>query len=350
MQFRELGSESGVKGKGREMKLKTFTTVQALAQGCLMLAVAAAVAAAVIFPNFKVAGSVPPLVCAVYIMFLAFWAGIIAAIGGINAGRNDWLSGKLKLSPLEQEKLKQVSAPVAPLFLVPSVYAVIQLLAVDAITLLISYKLFPQGMAMATLVMVSALLIGLHSALLTKLMTGRELLKYIAHPLAAPISFKLNLAREHFSGNAFANLMINGAFGYAMYHASALHPEGVVALKDLAIDILLMNTGVAVLVPIGTTLQAANESLEKRAAPRVRDSAWHPGLLVRVICYVALAASCSVVCILVLYGLGMKELSLTPVMLIKGLLSAAVAVLVAGLAAYWSASKAAADPGGRRET
>lgn len=137
-----------------------------LVQGGLFLVVAFAVSLFAAFPKFAAFGKVSPLAALLFIALTGFFAGIIAAIGGINGGRKAWLEGKIILTDSEKELARNSKAPVAPLWLLPLGHDFLQLLLFTGIAAAISFLAFPQGMSRWVFVPLCTLAIGLHSGLL----------------------------------------------------------------------------------------------------------------------------------------------------------------------------------------
>jgi hypothetical protein len=213
----------------------------------------------------------------------------------------------------------------------------VQALALGLLVAGLIYLAFPEGMGRVIFIVLSALLIAGHGALAGWRHAGRELKKYLGHRPATAEAFSAGyIWREHVLGNALINYGINALVGYVMFHGGPQHPEPLVAVSALMVDIAVMCVAVAVLVPIGATIQAKNDVGEGRVLRRGLKTS-SPAMAARWLVFIALALLFLGLLWAVLSLFHIASLSLLTIMTIKGLLSALLAGLVAGLAAWWAA-------------
>ena len=327
------------------MTLKRHSQIMGLVQGVLWLVVGLVLAAALMFPNFAQEGRISAEAAVLFIGLASWFAGVIAVVTAVNTTRKDYHDGKIQLAPEELAKGSKLARPRRPMWFIPMLGVSLQWLVPALVAAGIGWLLFPEGMPNRVFILTTALILAAHGAIAAWWTSGRELLKYAAHPPEEATAFRWYVLREHVSGNSLINLTINPLMGYVMYHAGPKHPSAWTDLKTLALDLLVMSVMVAVLVPPGADLQAAADIHEKRTPGPKRNSKAHPGLVARNLTYLALAAAAGLLCWAVFFGLGLDSFSLPQVMALKGLVSALVAAVVAGLAAFWSAAKTRAGGG-----
>jgi len=321
------------------MTLRRHSQIMGLVQGVLWLVVGLVLAGVLMFPNFAQEGRISAAAAVLFIGLASWFAGVIAVVTAVNTTRKDFHDGKIQLTPEELAQGSRLARPRRPMWLIPMVGVSLQWLVPTALVAGMGWLLFPEGMPNRVFIPTTALVLALHGALAAWWTSSRELLKYAAHAAEEPTPFRWYVLREHISGNSLINLTINPLMGYVMYHAGPKHPSDWTDLKTLALDLLVMSVMVAVLVPPGADMQAAADLHERRTPGPKRDSKNHPGLVARNLVYLAVAAAAGLLCWAAFAGLGLDSFSLSQVMALKGVESALVAAVVAGLAARWSAAK-----------
>ncbi len=321
------------------MKMKTFSSIQAAIQGGIFLFVGILFSIIGMYLNFKVDGKVSALAMTIYIVMTGFWAGVIAGLGGGNISRMDWLKGNIKFTPEEETKMKKAKPPIAPMWIIPLIYGTLQLMVVTVLAAGFCFGLFPDGLPLYAIIPVSAILIGGHAALAAKVMSTHLLYRYVNNPRPEPVPFKLNVVREHLISNVLANIVINGALGFALYHLVYTNPDKPMPLVLMIGDMIVTSFFVSILVPAGTSMQAENEAKEKWTVAPDRGSKPLPGLIAQNLRYI-LVSECIGACFIVSFlVLGIQSFSIWPIVVIKAIQPAISGGAVAVMAAYWGAAK-----------
>ncbi|HUT55220.1 MAG TPA: hypothetical protein VM658_17655 [bacterium] len=321
------------------MKLKSFTSLQAAIQGGIFLFVGTLFSVVAMYLNFRSDGRVSPLAMTLYITMAGYWAGTIAGVGGINAARKDWQAGKISLTAEEAARLKTAKPPLSPLWLTPFVYGMAQTMVIGALAAGFCFLLFPDGLPLAALVPASAVLIGGAGALSAKLLSGRQLFRYLNHPRPQPVPYGLNLFREHIINNVLANIFINATLGFALYYAVFIHPEEPLSLALMIVDTVVVSFFVSILVPAGTSMQAESEAREKWTALPKPGARPLPGLIGQNLRYVLVSEGIAAVFIIGFVALGMKSFDIWHIVAIKGIHPAVVGGVVGAMAAYWGTAR-----------
>jgi len=321
------------------MKMKTFSSIQAAIQGGIFLFVGILFSVVGMYLNFNVDGKVSALAMTCYIIMTGFWAGVIAGLGGGNISRMDWHKGNIKLTPEEEAKMKKAKLPISPMWLIPLVYGTMQLLAVAVLAAGFCFGLFPDGLPLYAIIPVSAILIGGHAALAAKVMSAHLLYRYVNNPRTEPVPFKLNVVREHLISNVLANIVINGALGFALYHLVFVNPDKPMPLVLMIGDMIVTSFFVSILVPAGTSMQAENEAREKWTVSPDRGGKPLPGLIRQNLRYI-LVSECIGACFIISFlVMGIQSFSIWPIVGIKAIQPAISGGAVAVMAAYWGTAK-----------
>lgn len=321
------------------MKMKTFSSIQAAIQGGIFLFVGTLFSIIGMYLNFNVDGKVSALAITTYIVMTGFWAGVIGGLSAGNISRMDWNKGNIKLTPDEEAKMKQAKPPIAPMWIIPLFYGIMQLLVVGVLAAVICFGFFPDGLPLYAVIPVSAILIGGHAALAAKVMSTHLLYRYVNNPMTEPVPFKLNVVREHLISNVLANIIINGALGFALYHLVFVNPDKPLPLVMMIGDIIVTSFFVSILVPAGTSMQAESEAKEKWTVGPDRGGKPLPGLIRQNLRYIVVSECIGACFIVSFFVQGIQSFSIWPIVAIKAIHSAISGGAVAIMAAYWGTAK-----------
>lgn len=321
------------------MKMKTFSSIQAAIQGGIFLFVGILFSVVGMYLNFNIDGKVNALAMTVYIVMTGFWAGVIGGLGGGNIARMDWHKGNIKLTPDEEAKMKTAKPPIAPMWIIPLFNGIMQILVVAVLAAGICFGLFPDGLPLYAIIPVSAILIGGNAALAAKVMSTNLLYRYINNPRTEPVPFKFNVVREHLVSNVLANIFINGALGFALYHHVFTNPDKPLPLVMMVGDIIVTSFFVSILVPAGTSMQAENEAKEKWIVAPDRGGKSLPGIIKQNLRYVLVSECIGACFILSFFAMGIQSFDIWSVVGIKAIHSAFSGGAVAVMAAYWGSAK-----------
>ena len=321
------------------MKMKTFSSIQAAIQGGIFLFVGILFSIIGMYLNFNVDGKVSALAMTGYIIMTGFWAGVIGGLSGGNISRMDWLKGNIKFTPEEEAKMKKAKPPISPMWLIPLVYGTMQLLLVAVLSAGLCFGLFPDGLPLYAIIPISAILIGGHAAVAAKVMSTHLLYRYVNNPRPEPVPFKSNVVREHLISNVLANIFINGALGFALYHLVYMNPDKPLPLLLMIGDIVVTSFFVSILVPAGTSMQAESEAKEKWTVAPDRGGKPLPGLIAQNLRYILVSECIGALFIVSFFVMGIKSFSIWPIVVIKSIHPAICGGAVAVMAAYWGAAR-----------
>lgn len=324
------------------MNLQAHVRIQAIIQGCIWFIVGLGFTLAVGFPYLESGGLIASSTALSVIFIATFFAGVLAAVGSIIAIRLDYVKGKITLTPEEVSKAAALPNPRRPYWLFPLTYATVQLLLVMVIAAAICFLISPSGLSKIVFALITALSMSIHGVLVVVIVSGRELLKSVAHKGEDPIPYSRYLWQEHIIGSAFINYGINSLVGYVMYKAGPKHPETLTMFEPIFIDVLAMSIMVSVLTAINSEMQAAGDVPFKLASPPETNST-PPAIYIRLAAYAGMGLIIAMIFGGLCLALGIGEFGVLWIMTIKGVVAAVAAGFAAALGAAWSARKAASE-------
>lgn len=323
------------------MNLRRHMRSLMVIQGCLWFLVGLGFSLAIGFPYLEKSGKIESLTALSVIVIASFFAGVLAAVGGIIAIRRDYVNGKIQFTPEEEAELSDLPVPKRPYWLQPLIYSIIQLLVFVAIAAAICLLVFPGGLSKVVFVLVTSLSMCIHGVLVVVKTSGSELLKAVAHKNVEPMPFGRYLWQEHVIGSALINYGINSLVGYVMYSAGPKHPEALTEAGALIVDVIIMCIVVSVLTALNSEMQAAGDVPFKLTVFPSGKSSFHPAVYLRLAAYVGIGLITALIFGAVSLGFGLENFSVFSVMTIKGIFAAVVAAFASAAGAFWSAARAA---------